>query len=208
MAFFGLFGNGPQINPNQRYGDGFDPVSGAMSLSGGGSPPTAAQQVARGGDGIDPSTMRPSPLQNFVGRLNSGVNSALATLGNPAAMQREQMQNAALQALRQQQFEGQRQMAVKQFEAANPQPTTLQRNYEYLKLHNPALAETYLRAEANPMTLTTDPLTGNLRFTPKGGDPSIAPMPGQAQGPITKTIGAKTYYSPNGTDWYDNPGMQ
>jgi hypothetical protein len=108
---------------------------------------------------------------------------------------------------RQQQLEFQRQAALKQFEAMNPQPTTMQRNYEYLKQTNPQLAETYLRAEANPMTLMTDPMTGNLRFAPKGGDPSIAPVPGVQQ-PITKTIGGKTYYSPNGADWYDNPGMQ
>jgi hypothetical protein len=136
--------------------------------------------------------------RNVLGSIGDGL---LLASGNKPMYWPMQMQG------RQQALEFQRQAALKQFEAMNPQPTPMQKNYEYLQRMNPALAETYLRAEANPMTLMTDPMTGNLRFMPKGGDPSIAPMPGGAQ-PMSKVINGKTYYSPNGADWYDNPEMQ
>jgi hypothetical protein len=91
----------------------------------------------------------------------------------------------------------QRQMALAQWKMQNPDPTPMQRNYEYLKGMRPDLAEQYLRAEANPQTLMTDPATGAVTFQPKGG---LAP-----QAPITKKL-------PNGQDaywvngaWYDNP---
>jgi hypothetical protein len=57
-----------------------------------------------------------------------------------------------------------------------------------------------LRAEANPMTLMTDPTTGQLGFYPKGGFQA----PSQPAGPQTKQIGNTTYYLVNG-EWYDNP---
>jgi hypothetical protein len=84
-------------------------------------------------------------------------------------------------------------IAVEKLKQANPDPTMLQRNYEYLKSVRPDLAETYLRAQSNPVTLSTDPATGNARFIPKGGVPQ------------SKVVGGTTYYSPNGADWYDNP---
>lgn len=94
MGFFGMFGKGS---------------------------PSAAQQVARGGDGVDPSTMGPSPLQNFVGRLNNGMNAAMATLGNPAALQQIQQQNSILSQARLQGLEGQRQIQLAQYKAQNPE---------------------------------------------------------------------------------------
>jgi hypothetical protein len=103
------------------------------------------------------------------------------------------------QGLQQQQML-QREMQLAAYKAQLPQdPTMMQRNYEYLKQTRPDLAESYLRAEANPQTLMTDPMTGNLRFAPKGGEP----MPSQPSA-ASKVINGKTYYNVNG-DWYDNP---
>jgi hypothetical protein len=151
---------------------------------------TASQQVSKGGDGTSMALARPSgpDWHRIAGIIGDGL-SGLA--GQPGMYAR------SLGEGRQQQAELQRQMALAQYKQQNPDPTSMQRNYEYLKGMRPDLAEQYLRAEANPQTLMTDPATGAVTFQPKGG-----PAP---QAPITKKL-------PNGQDaywvngaWYDNP---
>lgn len=58
-------------------------------------------------------------------------------------------------------------MALQQ---AKPQETgSIEKNYNFIKGIDPALATSYVRAEANPTQLVTDPATGMARFVPKGG---------------------------------------
>jgi hypothetical protein len=157
---------------------------------------TAAQQVAGGGDG-DVAATHP----NFGQRLLNGVNAMVQNYGEmqgwPGAMERLQAQKIG----QQNSAEYQRQAMLEQYKASNPGPTEMQRNYQYLMQTNPALAQTYLRAQANPMTLMTDPATGAVTFQPKGGpDPQ---QPGSQQ-PMSKVVNGQPYYFVNG-GWYDNP---
>lgn len=92
-------------------------------------------------------------------------------------------------------------MMLARFKAQNPEPTTIQRNTDYFRsIGRPELSESYLRAQANPMALMTDPATGAVGFYPKGGiAPAAAPT-----GPVSKVLNGKTYWNING-EWYDNP---
>ena len=91
MAFNG-FGNKPLFNPDQRYGDGYDPISGAMSLNG--SPPMSGAPAAAS-----------APHRSFFGQGGAGrsiagyVGDALLSMsggrpvyGPTVAAQREQEQ--------------------------------------------------------------------------------------------------------------------
>lgn len=58
-------------------------------------------------------------------------------------------------------------------------PTSLERNYQFLKGMNPQLGEEYLRNQANPVQgiEVTDPSTGarSIQFVPRGGPAGAAP---------------------------------
>jgi hypothetical protein len=127
---------------------------------------SAAQQVAAGGDGMDPSTAKPRFFdQGGAGRPIAGyIGDALLNMSGNKPVYAPMMQQQ-----RQQQAELARMMQMAQWKQANPDPTSMQRNYEYLKGIRPDLGESYLRAEANPQTLMTDPTTGAVGFFPKGG---------------------------------------
>lgn len=126
--------------------------------------------------------------RNVLGSVGDGL---LVASGNKPMYWPQQAQaNHEAQVL-------QREMALAQYKAQHPDPTSLQRNYEYLQGAHPDLAEQYLRAEANPMTLMTDPATGAVTFQPKGGPAT--------QAPVSKTLpSGQTAYWVNGA-WYDNP---
>jgi hypothetical protein len=129
---------------------------------------TASQQVAKGGDGTSMALAKSSgpDWHRIAGIIGDGL-SGLA--GQPGMYARTLGEN------RQQQAELQRQLAVAQYQRQNPEPTSMQRNYEYLKGIDPTKAETYLNAQANPQTLMTDPTTGALMFAPKGGMSNTQP---------------------------------
>lgn len=133
-----------------------------------------------------------------VGRNIAGyLGDALLTASGHDAQFGPQMN-----ARKQQELEFQQQLALAQAKAQYRAPTALQQNYEYLQQQNPQLAEQYLRAQANPMTLSTDPATGLARFTPKGGVPG---MNVGDEAPTTKQLpNGQTAYWVNGA-WYDNP---
>lgn len=86
---------------------------------------SAAQQVARGGDGVDPMTARPGFFdQGGIGRPIAGyIGDALLNMsgGKPvyAPAMLEQQQQAA---------QYRRQLAIAQYKAANPDPTSIMQN--------------------------------------------------------------------------------
>ncbi len=84
--------------------------------------------------------------------------------------------STGLKANQKAQLEWQQRIALERFKRDNPEPTALQRNAEYLGSRNPEYRATYERAQANPMTLMTDPSTGALGFYPKGGVAPAAPV--------------------------------
>lgn len=100
-----------------------------------------------------------------------------ASQGDPYAM--AVFQNRFRQ--QQQAAEDQQRQALAIFKQANPEPTSLQRNYQYYQsIGRPELAEAYLKNEADPVMITTDPNTGNLTWAHRSGapistNPSIPP---------------------------------
>jgi hypothetical protein len=106
--------------------------------------------------------------RNVLGSIGDGL---LVASGNKPMFWPQQMQ------ANQEALIGQREQQLAQWKQQHPEPTPMQRNYEYLMTRNPALAQSYLAAEANPQTLMTDPATGAVRFMPKGGLPGMNMSP-------------------------------
>jgi hypothetical protein len=149
---------------------------------------------------LGPSTFAPGG--SFSRGLSSFATSLAAGMGNPAALQQLQFGQQDKQlALQQRRIDAQ--TARDEAKANRPQvqigadgrvisanpvtgevsilaegmpkPTALQQNADYLGTVDPALRQSYLRAQANPQTLMTDPTTGAVGFYPKGGVAPSAP---------------------------------
>jgi hypothetical protein len=157
---------------------------------------TASQQVAKGGDGTSMALAKPSGPDWH--RIAGIIGDGLSGLAGQPGMYARSMNEA-----HQQQSMLDRQMALAQWKMQNPDPTSMQRNYEYLKGIDPTKAETYLNAQANPQTLMTDPTTGALMFAPKGGMPNTSP--GGDNIP-TVTDEASFAAIPHGTQFRDPQG--
>jgi len=98
--------------------------------------PTAAQQVARGGDGIDPSTM---PQHNglfgdgSVGGIATGIGKLL--MYGPFAGVAQDAINRKYDFMRSQQAaEGARQLQIAQYKANNPEPSDIMREAQSMGL--------------------------------------------------------------------------
>jgi len=133
-----------------------------------------------------PNVPMPKPGFNDPGGLAGKLGQAGAILmasgGNPAGAPLLQQYAQERQFGRQTQIDAyknaleyQRQLALLQ---AKPQETgSIEKNYNFIKGIDPNLASSYVRAEANPTQLVTDPATGMARFVPKGGMASSGPPP-------------------------------
>lgn len=158
---------------------------------------TAAQQVAAGGDGMDPTTVPHGDPRNrvfgdgSVGGIVGGIGKILS-YGPFIGMAQEGMNRR-----RQLDDSNMQYKAAMAQHALQPDPGSVEKNYNFIKSINPAYADTFLRGTSNPMTMTIDPATGLPRWAPRAG-----PDP---QAPVTKQLpNGQTAYWVNGA-WYDNP---
>ncbi len=108
----------------------------------------------------------------------------------------------AIQAAEKAQQEWQQRIALEKYKRENPEPTALQRDYDFYGQVRPDLQGTFLQSRADPVTMVADPSTGQMRAVRY----SQASQP--ASGPQTKVVDGKTYYWVSGADgqqdWYDN----
>jgi hypothetical protein len=102
MAFNGL--GRPSFNPNQRFGDGYDPITGTMSLSG------------SGGASSSPDHSKARRIAGIIGDTLAGA----AGRPGPYAQQMHEAQ--------QQQMLFQRQVALAQWKQQHPDPTGTMQN--------------------------------------------------------------------------------
>lgn len=96
----------------------------------------------------------------------------------------------------------------------NPQasPTTLQRNYEYLKTIRPDLAGGYLEGQANPMQWQrVENPDGSVQLIPMPRTPSAAPQKPQSDGRFLDMGGFQSMYQSMGpqgfSDWQGKHGV-
>lgn len=126
--------------------------------------------------GLPPLPERPTGFKHIIGSIGDG----LSTMGGGNAIYSQAMaQNKAMQEARNLQM-----MKMQAAAQKTPDPTTAQRNYEWMKaMGREQEAESFLQATANPQMAVevTDPVTGerSLRFFDRGGYP--APASPQAQ---------------------------
>jgi len=121
MAFNGFSMRRPTINPDQRFGDGFDPVTGTMSLSGGSGPSGPLPAI----DALPP--VQPTAWQRGGKGWNTvgGIGDILAALGGKETpyvnhMMEEEKQQQLLQ----------RQMMLAQWKNQHPDPTGTMQNVQ------------------------------------------------------------------------------
>jgi len=130
----GMFGGNPLFNMNQRYGGGFDPVTGAMSLSGGVAPqfsmPSAATMPT-------PPSAPPAPTAKpgFFGAGGAG-RSIAGYIGDAllSASGHDPVYAPMIAQARQQSLEGQRQLTLAQYKAQNPEPSDIMREAQSMGL--------------------------------------------------------------------------
>lgn len=124
-------------------------------------------------------------------RIIGIIGDALAGFNGQPGQYAEAMRRR--QELEQQsQLEQQRWQGQQAYKDAHPDPTSLQRNAEYLNSVHPGLGDTYLNAEGNPTAAmeVTDPTTGarSLRFYPKGNPGALGGAPSGGGAPAVGSV--------------------
>lgn len=200
----GMFGGFKQPQPSQpMFGAGYDPTSGGMSLNGWN--PSAA-----------PTPAPQAPAPSFFGEGGVGRNIAgnigdyLAKLGGgsaiyaPIQQERAQLDRQMAAQAAQQQAEYQRQLALAQWKRQNPEPGSVETNYNFIAGKDPKQASAYLANVADPVVPFLNPATGLYDNAHKSGAPVSAPEKAAIPSGTKMTINGKDAWYVNG-DWYDNP---
>ena len=147
---------------------------------------SAAQQVARGGDGVDPSTARPAFFgEGGTGRAMAGyIGDALLNMSGGKPVYAPMMQ-----AHQQQQEELKRMMMLAQYKAQNPDPTGTMQNAVAAGYQpgTPGYHRIIQQTMLAPRIIATPGEGGTTDyrdFNQAGGDAEApaAPQPGTVQG--------------------------
>lgn len=169
---------------------GQDPGGIASLLQGARSPATLAA-----------STPPPQTHPNRR-RVFGIIGDALAGFNGQPGLYAEAM-NKRHDLAQQSQLEQQRWEGQQAYKDAHPDPTSLQRNAEYLNSVHPGLGDTYLNAEGNPLAAmdVTDPATGarSLRFYPKGNPGALGGTP-QGGPPVGSVVSGHRFLGGNPND--------